>query len=111
MTSFSPGFTPQNMLITGGAGFIGSNFVHYMLASDNDVHIVNLDALTYAGSLEHLRDLPDHSRHSFVQGAICDKDLIDRLLREHKIDCIVHFAAESHVDNSITGPEAFVRTN
>lgn len=104
-------FTPRNMLVTGGAGFIGSNFVHYMLATDSALRIVNLDALTYAGSLDHLRDLPDASRHSFVKGDICDATLIDRLLREHTIDCIVHFAAESHVDNSITGPEAFVRTN
>jgi len=99
------------MLITGGAGFIGSNFVRYMLAKDNNVHIVNLDALTYAGSLDNLCDLPDASRYSFVQGDICEAELVARLLREHAIDCIVHFAAESHVDNSITGPEAFVRTN
>jgi len=104
-------FTPKNMLVTGGAGFIGSNFVHHMLASDAAVRLVHLDALTYAGSLEHLRGLPDASRHSFVQGDISDKALVDRLLREHGIDCIVHFAAESHVDNSISGPEAFVRTN
>ena len=104
-------FTPHCMLVTGGAGFIGSNFVRHMLAADDRVRIVNLDALTYAGSPDNLRDLPDASRHSFVQGDICDGELVARLLREHRVDCIVHFAAESHVDNSITGPEAFVRTN
>jgi len=104
-------FTPRSMLVTGGAGFIGSNFVRYMLATDKRMRILNLDALTYAGSLDNLRDLPDASRYKFVQGDICDAGLIERLLREHAIDCIVHFAAESHVDNSITDPEAFVRTN
>jgi len=104
-------FTPRNMLVTGGAGFIGSNFIAYMLATDSSLRIVNLDALTYAGSLDNLRDLPDASRYNFVQGDICDAGLVGRLLREHEIDCIVHFAAESHVDNSITGPEAFVQTN
>ncbi len=106
-----PEYRPGNMLVTGGAGFIGCNFVRYMLETDPDIHIVNLDALTYAGSLENLEDLPDASRHTFVQGDICDRALIDRLLREHEIDTIVHFAAESHVDNSIAGPEIFVKTN
>jgi len=104
-------FTPRRMLVTGGAGFIGCNYVRYMLESDANVRIVNLDALTYAGSLDNLKNLPDASRHTFVQGDICDRALIDRLLREHEIDTIVHFAAESHVDNSIAGPEVFVRTN
>ncbi len=104
-------YTPKNMLVTGGAGFIGCNYVRYMLETDVDVHIVNLDALTYAGSLDNLENLPDASRHTFVQGDICDRELIDRLLREHEIDTIVHFAAESHVDNSIAGPEIFVKTN
>jgi len=107
MTDYSPG----NMLVTGGAGFIGCNFVRYMLARDPSVRIVNLDKLTYAGSPDNVRDLPDESRHTFVQGDICDRALIDRLLREHEIDTIVHFAAESHVDNSISGPEVFVQTN
>ena len=104
-------YAPRTMLVTGGAGFIGCNFVRHMLETDSDVRIVNLDALTYAGSLDNLRDLPDASRHVFVQGDIGDRALIDRLLREHGIDTIVHFAAESHVDNSIAGPEVFVRTN
>ena len=104
-------YRPRTMLVTGGAGFIGCNFVRYMLETDADLHIVNLDKLTYAGSLDNLKDLPDESRHIFVQGDICDRTLVDRLLREHRIDTVVHFAAESHVDNSIAGPEAFVKTN
>jgi len=104
-------FHPNSMLVTGGAGFIGCNFVRYMLQTDTRVRIVNLDALTYAGSLDNLNNLPDASRHSFVRGDICDRDLVDTLLREHRIDTIVHFAAESHVDNSITGPGVFVQTN
>jgi len=146
-------YKPNNILVTGGAGFIGCNYVRYMLKADADVRIVNLDKLTYAGSLENLKDLPDkvnagngregalgykvnagngregalgykvnvgngregalgyESRHTFVQGDICDRELVDRLLREHEIDTIVHFAAESHVDNSISGPEIFVQTN
>jgi len=104
-------FIPRVMLVTGGAGFIGCNFVRYMLNTDSKVRIINLDALTYAGSLDNLKDLPDESRHTFVEGDICDRELIDRLLRKYEIDTIVHFAAESHVDNSILGPEIFVRTN
>ena len=106
-----PEFAPRVMLVTGGAGFIGCNFIHYMLKTDLSVRIVNLDALTYAGSLDNLKGLPDQSRHVFVQGDICDRELIGRLLREHEVDTIVHFAAESHVDNSISGPEVFVKTN
>ena len=102
---------PRNVLVTGGAGFIGCNFVRHLLTADPDVRIVNLDLLTYAGSLDNLRELPDPARHTFVQGDICDRPLVDRLLREHAIDTLVHFAAESHVDRSITGPAAFVQTN
>ena len=102
---------PANMLVTGGAGFIGCNFVRHMLATDKKIRIVNLDLLTYAGSLENLEDLPDASRHTFVQGDICDRAVVERLLSDHAIDTIVHFAAESHVDNSIAGPEVFVKTN
>ncbi len=102
---------PRNVLVTGGAGFIGCNFVRHLLATEPDARIVTLDLLTYAGSLDNLRELPDPARHTFVQGDICDRLLVDRLLREHAIDTIAHFAAESHVDRSITGPAAFVQTN
>ncbi len=104
-------FIPKKLLVTGGAGFIGSNFVRYLLNQYSDIHIVNLDLLTYAGSLDNLKNLPDASRHTFVQGDIVDRALLDRLLRDHQIDTIVHFAAESHVDNSISGPDVFVKTN
>jgi len=104
-------YIPKNILVTGGAGFIGCNYVRYMLANYGDVKIVNLDTLTYAGSLENLKNLPSESRHTFVQGDICDRPLVDKLMREHEINTVVHFAAESHVDNSISGPEIFVKTN
>ncbi len=104
-------YRPRSLLVTGGAGFIGCNFVRYILETDSNIKIINLDALTYAGSLGNLKGLPDESRHAFVQGDICDRALLDRLLREHEIDTIVHFAAESHVDNSIASPEVFVSTN
>jgi dTDP-glucose 4,6-dehydratase len=101
----------KNILITGGAGFIGANFVHYLLKAEPEVHIVNLDALTYAGSLENLNGLPDPARHTFVHGDICDAEQVNHLMREHDIDTIVHFAAESHVDRSILGPAPFIQTN
>ena len=101
----------KNILITGGAGFIGSNFVRYLLKKEPNIQIVNLDILAYAGSLENLKNLPDVERHTFVQGDICDADLVNKLMQEHKIDTIVHFAAESHVDRSILGPTPFVQTN
>ena len=101
----------KNVLVTGGAGFIGSNFVCYLLEVDTQIMIVNLDALTYAGSLENLANLPDPDRHKFIKGNICDKDLVNRLFKEFEIDTVVHFAAESHVDRSILGPEQFIQTN
>jgi len=101
----------KNVLVTGGAGFIGSNFVHFLLGIEPDVQIVNLDVLTYAGSQENLKDLPDPNRHTLIQGNILDNDLVDRLLREYQIDTIVHFAAETHVDRSILGPMQFIQTN
>ncbi len=104
-------YQPRTLLVTGGAGFIGSNFVRRFLERNPAARIVDLDLLTYAGSLENLEDLPGADRHSFVRGDICDAALVDRLLREHRVDGIVHFAAESHVDRSIDGPAAFIRTN
>ncbi|MGJ3500559.1 dTDP-glucose 4,6-dehydratase 2 [Piscirickettsia salmonis] len=101
----------KQLLVTGGAGFIGCNFVRYMLKTYNHVNTINVDKLTYAGSLNNLKNLPDESRHIFVQGDICDRLFIDQLLREHNIDTIVHFAAESHVDNSIKNPKLFIETN
>ena len=103
--------SPHSILVTGGAGFIGCNFVRLLLRSDPGVRVVNLDALTYAGSRDNLADLPDPARHRLVHGDICDRELVDRLLREHEVDSLIHFAAESHVDRSITGPGEFVRTN
>ena len=104
-------YTPRNVLVTGGAGFIGANYVRWLLDEDAEVRIVNLDALTYAGSIGNLKGLPGEERHHFVEGDICDAVLVARLLREHAIDTVVHFAAESHVDRSISGPGEFVRTN
>lgn len=101
----------KNVLVTGGAGFIGSNFIHYLIQTEANVNIINLDALTYAGNLANLSAVENHPRYRFVQGNICDADAMDNLLREHEIDTIVHFAAESHVDRSILGPRQFVETN
>jgi dTDP-glucose 4,6-dehydratase len=101
----------KTMLVTGGCGFIGSNFVRQMLTEHSDVTVINLDALTYAGNPENLIDLADNKQYHFVKGDICDKQLLKKLFTDYAIDSIVHFAAESHVDRSITGPEIFVTTN
>jgi dTDP-glucose 4,6-dehydratase len=102
---------PKNILVTGGAGFIGANFVEHILASRPDVTVVNLDALTYAGSRDNLVSVNANPRHVFVHGDITDSSLVNELLSRHEVDTIVHFAAESHVDRSITGPAAFINTN
>jgi dTDP-glucose 4,6-dehydratase len=101
----------KNILITGGAGFIGTNFIHHLLQVEDDLTLVNLDALTYAGNLDNLQDLADLQRYHFVLGDICDRQLVEGILRHYSIDTVVHFAAESHVDRSILGPEQFIRTN
>lgn len=101
----------KKILVTGGAGFIGSNFIHLVLKVDPEVTIINLDALTYAGSLENLKGLPDPERHQFIEGDITDQQLVRKVIRDYEIDTIVHFAAESHVDRSILGPGQFVQTN
>jgi dTDP-glucose 4,6-dehydratase len=99
------------LLVTGGAGFIGSNFVHYWLRQHPGERLVVLDALTYAGNLGNLQAVADRPEYRFERGDIGDRELVERLLREERLDTIVHFAAESHVDRSITGPGAFVQTN
>ena len=104
-------FTPRNVLVTGGAGFIGANFVEYLINNDPLVRVVTLDSLTYAGSLENLDAVMSNERHQFVKGDITDAALVNRLMSEKQIDTIIHFAAESHVDRSITGPAAFITTN
>ncbi|MGA8042155.1 MAG: dTDP-glucose 4,6-dehydratase [Terracidiphilus sp.] len=101
----------HSLLVTGGAGFIGSNFVLHMLGGRPDVHVVNLDLLTYAGNPENLASVNGDPRYRLTRGDICDAALVRSLLAEFRPDAIVHFAAESHVDRSITGPDAFVRTN
>jgi len=100
----------MTILVTGGAGFIGSNFVLDWLAQSDET-VVNLDVLSYAGNLENLSSLEGDARHIFIKGDICDRALIDQLLSTHKPRALVHFAAESHVDRSISGPGAFMRTN
>jgi dTDP-glucose 4,6-dehydratase len=101
----------RHLLITGGAGFIGSNFVHHWCRCFPTDRVVVLDALTYAGNRANLRDLDSKMNFRFVQGDICDRALVDALLTEETIDTIAHFAAESHVDRSILAPDAFIRTN
>ena len=98
-------------LMTGGAGFIGSNMILYMLKKYSDIRIINLDALTYAGNLENLKSIEGDLRHIFVRGDICDKDLVTRLLTDYDPDFVINFAAESHVDRSIANPMIFVDTN
>jgi dTDP-glucose 4,6-dehydratase len=101
----------KNILVTGGAGFIGANFVPYFIENNLDYHLVNLDLLTYAGNLENVSEVENHPRYTFVQGDICDRNFIEELFQKYQFHDVIHFAAESHVDNSISGPEAFIKTN
>jgi len=100
----------KRILITGGAGFIGSNFVEHIL-DDKNIVVYNLDKLTYAGNLENLKSVVNHDRYNFIHGDICDRGLVEELFKKHEITDVIHFAAESHVDNSIKNPGAFIETN
>ena len=104
-------FEPHNVFITGGAGFIGANFVRHWLSTSKSGRVVVFDALTYAGNIENLAGLDKDPRYVFVRGDICDEKTVLELLEHHKIDTVAHFAAESHVDRSILGPDEFIRTN
>lgn len=101
----------KNILVTGGSGFIGANFIPYFIESNPDFHLVNLDLLTYAGNLDNVKEVENHPSYTFVQGDICDRNFVDKLFQKYKFHDVIHFAAESHVDNSISGPEAFIKTN
>ncbi len=101
----------EHVLITGGAGFIGSNFIPFFLDSKANIHVVNLDALTYAGDLKNVEELEGHKRYTFINGDICDRPLIETIFDRFDIKGVIHFAAESHVDNSIANPDAFMQTN
>ena len=107
----SAAHSPRNVLVTGGAGFIGANFVEHLLDTDSEVNVITLDSLTYAGSLDNLAGVMSNPRHQFVKGDITDASLVNRLINDKQIDTVIHFAAESHVDRSITGPAAFITTN
>ena len=101
----------ENILVTGGAGFIGANFLSYFINKYENYKLINLDLLTYAGSLDNLKEIEGNSRYEFIKGDICNRDLIESIFEKYDIRGVIHFAAESHVDNSITDPEAFIRTN
>jgi dTDP-glucose 4,6-dehydratase len=101
----------KTILVTGCAGFIGANFVPYFLEKYENVNIINLDLLTYAGDLENLKEVENHSRYKFIKGDICNRELVEFIFSEYDIKGVIHFAAESHVDNSIKNPGVFVQTN
>lgn len=101
----------KSILVTGGAGFIGSNFIVYILNKYKDYQIINLDLLTYAGTLDNLKEVQNDSRHLFVKGDVQDRSFVESIFAKFEISGVIHFAAESHVDNSISGPEAFIKTN
>ncbi len=100
-----------NVLVTGGAGFIGSNFIPYFLEKYSEYNVINLDVLTYAGNLDNLREIEDNPRYKFIKGDICNRELLEFIFQEYSIDGVIHFAAESHVDNSIKKSDLFIKTN
>jgi len=100
-----------HILVTGGAGFIGSNFIPFFLETNPDIHVINLDLLTYAGDLDNLKEVEELDRYTFIKGDICDRKLVQELFSTYHIEGVIHFAAESHVDNSIAAPDTFMRTN
>ena len=104
-------FPSKNLLVTGGSGFIGSNFIIYLLDKYDDVKIINLDALTYAANINNLVTIENNKNYKFISGSICNKKLVEKLFLDHKIDGVINFAAETHVDNSIINPEIFIRSN
>jgi dTDP-glucose 4,6-dehydratase len=101
----------QCILVTGGAGFIGSNFIPYYLEKNPEVKVINLDKLTYAGNIENLNEVARNKNYQFIQGDICDSNLLEEIFEKYQIDGLIHFAAESHVDNSIEHPDSFIKTN
>ena len=101
----------QTILLTGGAGFIGSNFIPHFIENNPNYHLINLDLLTYAGSLENISEVENHPRYTFIQGDICDRSFVENIFHKYQFHDVIHFAAESHVDNSISGPEEFIKTN
>ena len=101
----------QTLLITGGAGFIGANFISFFLKENKEYNLVNLDVLTYAGDLSNLSEIENNARYTFIHGDICDRNLVESLFEKYQFSAVMHFAAESHVDNSIKNPDAFVKTN
>jgi dTDP-glucose 4,6-dehydratase len=101
----------KTLLVTGGAGFIGSNFIHYMIRKYPEYKVINLDKLTYAGNLENLKDIENNENYRFVRGDICDRKIIEELFSNNKIDAVINFAAESHVDRSIEDPGVFIQTD
>ena len=101
----------KTLLITGGAGFIGSNFISFYLSKNLNTHIINIDKLTYAGDLKNLNDIDQSDEYTFIQGDICNKEFVEALFQKYSFDGVIHFAAESHVDNSIENPFEFLKTN
>lgn len=101
----------QSILITGGAGFIGSNYIPYFLENNPSVRLVNLDKLTYAGNLDNLKEIEDNELYTFIEGDICDTKVVGEIFEKYNVGSVIHFAAESHVDNSIDSPDSFIKTN